>query len=132
MDLGSFINKSGCECLNEADDHPLAHAFTTKGGYLESDCDEQIGPLKLSKCLAVSASAYLSRGTIAVTCHHESSPRIFKAASPRPIVITVIRHVTMIRGDRFIADLQSGRSSADRGSTVPECHGVSVTLAKIT
>ncbi|XP_069108205.1 very low-density lipoprotein receptor-like [Argopecten irradians] len=91
-----------------------------------------IGPLKLSKCLAVSASAYLSRGTIAVTCHHESSPRIFKAASPRPIVITVIRHVTMIRGDRFIADLQSGRSSADRGSTVLECHGLSVTLAKIT
>ncbi|XP_069102295.1 thioredoxin-like protein 1 [Argopecten irradians] len=42
MDLGSFINKSGCECLNEADDHPLAHAFTTKGGYLESDCDEQL------------------------------------------------------------------------------------------
>ncbi|XP_033726013.1 thioredoxin-like protein 1 [Pecten maximus] len=42
MDLASFICKSGCECLNEADDHPLAHAFTTKGGYLESDCDEQL------------------------------------------------------------------------------------------
>ncbi|KAH3873149.1 thioredoxin-like protein 1 [Dreissena polymorpha] len=42
MDLGTFINKSGCECLNEADEHPLAHCLTTKGGYLESDCDEQI------------------------------------------------------------------------------------------
>lgn len=42
MDLSSFINKSGCECLNESDDHPLAHCLTTKGGYLESDCDEQL------------------------------------------------------------------------------------------
>ncbi|OWF41354.1 thioredoxin-like protein 1 [Mizuhopecten yessoensis] len=42
MDLAAFISKSGCECLNEADDHPLVHAFTTKGGYLESDCDEQL------------------------------------------------------------------------------------------
>ncbi|CAH1788196.1 unnamed protein product [Owenia fusiformis] len=42
MDLGTFINKAGCECLNEADDHPLTHALTTKGGYLESDCDAQL------------------------------------------------------------------------------------------
>lgn len=42
MDLSTFINKSGCECLNEADDHPLAHCLTAKGGYLESDCDEQL------------------------------------------------------------------------------------------
>ena len=42
MDLSSFINKSECECLNESDDHPLTHALTTKGGFLESDCDEQV------------------------------------------------------------------------------------------
>lgn len=42
MDLSSFINKSQCECLNESDDHPLAHAFAAKGGFLESDCDEQV------------------------------------------------------------------------------------------
>ncbi|XP_062607510.1 thioredoxin-like protein 1 [Saccostrea cucullata] len=42
MDLSSLINKSGCECLNESDEHPLSHALTTKGGYLESDCDEQL------------------------------------------------------------------------------------------
>ncbi len=42
MDLSSMISKSGCECLNEADDHPLEHALTSKGGYLESDCDEQV------------------------------------------------------------------------------------------
>lgn len=42
MDLSTFISSAGCECLNEADDHVLAHALTSKGGYLESDCDEQL------------------------------------------------------------------------------------------
>ncbi|XP_045456173.1 thioredoxin-like protein 1 [Melitaea cinxia] len=42
MDLGTFIVKNECECLNEADDHPLAHCLTSGGGYLESDCDEQL------------------------------------------------------------------------------------------
>lgn len=42
MDLSSFINKAGCECLNDSDDNPFAHCLTAKGGYLESDCDEQL------------------------------------------------------------------------------------------
>ncbi|ESO90964.1 hypothetical protein LOTGIDRAFT_217500 [Lottia gigantea] len=42
MDLSSFLLKSECECLNDSDEHPYTHALTTKGGYLESDCDEQI------------------------------------------------------------------------------------------
>ncbi|KAM7446377.1 Thioredoxin-like protein 1 [Porites harrisoni] len=42
MDLGIFINKSGCECLNESDDHHLSEALTKGPGCLESDCDEQL------------------------------------------------------------------------------------------
>lgn len=42
MDLTSFIQKNACECLNESDDHPLAHCLTANGGYLQSDCDEQL------------------------------------------------------------------------------------------
>lgn len=42
MDLNVFITKNQCECLNEADDHPLAHSFTSGGGFLQSDCDEQL------------------------------------------------------------------------------------------
>lgn len=42
MDLSTFITASQCECLNESDDHPMAHALTSQGGYLESDCDEQL------------------------------------------------------------------------------------------
>ncbi|CAG2186891.1 PITH domain-containing protein At3g04780,Thioredoxin-like protein 1 [Mytilus edulis] len=42
LDIGSFISSKGCECLNESDEHTLEHALSTKGGYLESDCDEQL------------------------------------------------------------------------------------------
>jgi len=42
MDLSTFIHKQQCECLNESDDHPFVHCLTSDGGYLESDCDEQV------------------------------------------------------------------------------------------
>lgn len=42
MDLLQFLNKAQCECLNESDDHPFAHCLNDGGGYLESDCDEQL------------------------------------------------------------------------------------------
>jgi len=42
MDLIFFMHKSGCECLNESDDHPFANCLQSTGGYLESDCDEQL------------------------------------------------------------------------------------------
>ena len=42
MDLSSFLLKSQCECLNENDDHPYAHCLGADGGFLESDCDEQL------------------------------------------------------------------------------------------
>lgn len=42
MDLTSLIQTGQCECLNESDDHCLAHCLTPDGGYLESDCDEQL------------------------------------------------------------------------------------------
>jgi len=42
MDLNTFIASNECECLNEADDHSLAHALKAGAGYLASDCDEQL------------------------------------------------------------------------------------------
>ncbi|KAG8192166.1 hypothetical protein JTE90_027807 [Oedothorax gibbosus] len=42
VDLVGFIQKSACECLNDADDHPFANCLSAGGGYLESDCDEQL------------------------------------------------------------------------------------------
>lgn len=42
MDLSPFILKAQCECLNENDEHPLTNALSTGGGFLQSDCDEQV------------------------------------------------------------------------------------------
>ncbi|KAK9883962.1 hypothetical protein WA026_004899 [Henosepilachna vigintioctopunctata] len=42
MDLLPFITKAQCECLNESDEHTLEHALTSDGGFLQSDCDEQL------------------------------------------------------------------------------------------
>ncbi|CAH1108521.1 unnamed protein product [Psylliodes chrysocephalus] len=42
MDLSPFISKAECECLNESDDHPFTHCLTSGGGFLQSDCDEQL------------------------------------------------------------------------------------------
>ncbi|XP_050301226.1 thioredoxin-like protein 1 [Anthonomus grandis grandis] len=42
MDLSPFIMKAQCECLNESDEHPFVHALTSAGGFLQSDCDEQL------------------------------------------------------------------------------------------
>lgn len=42
MDLMPFINKAGCECLNESDEHGFDNCLRKDATYLESDCDEQV------------------------------------------------------------------------------------------
>ena len=42
MDLDTLLAKQYCECLNQSDDHPYEHCLTEGGGFLESDCDEQL------------------------------------------------------------------------------------------
>lgn len=43
MDLMPFVNKTGCECLNESDDCGFDSCLVKDSSYLESDCDEQVG-----------------------------------------------------------------------------------------
>ncbi|KFV73560.1 Thioredoxin-like 1, partial [Dryobates pubescens] len=42
MDLLPFINKAGCECLNESDEHGFDNCLRKDCSYLQSDCDEQV------------------------------------------------------------------------------------------
>lgn len=42
MDLMPFVNKAGCECLNESDDCGFDNCLNKESSYLESDCDEQV------------------------------------------------------------------------------------------
>jgi len=40
--LNDYVDSSASECLNEDDEHPYKHAMTSEGGFLQSDCDEQL------------------------------------------------------------------------------------------
>ncbi|KAJ8286668.1 hypothetical protein GJAV_G00041790 [Gymnothorax javanicus] len=42
MDLMPFVNKAGCECLNESDDCGFENCLSKDPSFLESDCDEQL------------------------------------------------------------------------------------------
>ena len=58
MDLMPFINKAGCECLNESDEHGFDNCLRKDMTFLESDCDEQvidISQLKLIGIISVYA-----------------------------------------------------------------------------
>jgi len=59
--LNSEINHASSECLNESDEHPLAHCLTEKGGYLSSDCDEQL-IMSLSFNQAVKVHSLIFKG----------------------------------------------------------------------
>lgn len=63
MDLTSFIEKNGCECLNEADNHTLPQLLS-KAGALESDCDEQVIAAIGAKFVSAVVCSYTVRGSI--------------------------------------------------------------------
>lgn len=54
MDLMPFINKAGCECLNESDEHGFDNCLRKDMTFLESDCDEQV-----IECLTLVDYQYL-------------------------------------------------------------------------
>lgn len=92
VDLSPFITKSGCECLNESDDHPLAHCLdNSKQTYLESDCDEQLiitmafsQPIKLHS-IKIRAPEEYGPKTLKLFLNQPSSVDFDKAESAEPI-----------------------------------------------
>lgn len=42
IELNTFVCKQGTECLNEDDEHPYSDCLVSGGGFLQSDCDEQL------------------------------------------------------------------------------------------
>lgn len=92
VELSPFIAKSGCECLNESDDHPLAHCLdNSKQTYLESDCDEQLiitmafsQPIKLHS-IKIRAPEEYGPKTLKLFLNQPSSLDFDKAESAEPI-----------------------------------------------
>lgn len=72
VELSPFITKSGCECLNESDDHPLAHCLdNSTQTYLESDCDEQL-------IITLSFSQPIKLASIKIKAPEEHGPKTLK------------------------------------------------------
>lgn len=98
VELTTFINKSGCECLNESDDHPLAHCLdASKQTYLESDCDEQLiitlafsQPIKLHS-IKISAPDEYGPKTMKLFLNQPSSLDFDKAESSEPVQLIELK-----------------------------------------
>ncbi|KAL8572353.1 hypothetical protein ACOMHN_023122 [Nucella lapillus] len=80
MDLAAFISKAECECLNESDDHPMTHALTTKGGYLESDCDEQL-------IINIGFNQAVKIHSMRVEASNENGPKTIKVFINQPTTL---------------------------------------------
>jgi len=77
MDLSTFINKAASECLNESDDHTYEHALTSKGGYLESDCDEQL-------IINLGFTQALKLHSMKMLCQNDNGPKSVKLFINQP------------------------------------------------
>lgn len=77
MDLSFLINKAGSECLNESDDHTFEHALNPKGGYLESDCDEQL-------IMNLAFNQPVKLHSLTMTCLEENGPKTVKLFINQP------------------------------------------------
>lgn len=98
VELSSFITKSGCECLNESDDHPLAHCLdNNKQTYLESDCDEQLmitlsfsQPIKLHSVKIRAPEGYGPK-TLKFFLNQPRSLDFDKAESSEPVQLVELK-----------------------------------------
>lgn len=77
MDLITFIHKQQCECLNESDDHPFVDSLTSGGGYLESDCDEQL-------IISVTFTQAVKVHSLKIKAPQEKGPKTIKLFINQP------------------------------------------------
>ena len=75
--LMPHIDKSKSECLNESDEHPYAHCLQSGGGYLESDCDEQI-------ILSLSFNTAVKVHSLKVKAPRDKGPKTVRIFSNQP------------------------------------------------
>lgn len=104
MDLNSFINKSGCECLNEDDEHTLEHALTSKGGYLCSDCDEQL-------IISIAFNQKMKLHSMKLTAPQDKGPKKIKLFINLPYTLDFDKAESMSGVEEFVLspdDLQTG------------------------
>merc|ERR1712083_708508 len=84
MDLSTFIDKAQSECLNEDDDHPYSHCLTSGGGFLQSDCDEQL-------ILALSFNQGVKIHSIKLKAPADKGPKTLRIFMNQPILLILTR-----------------------------------------
>lgn len=89
MDLNSFLEKNRSECLNENDEHPYTHALTSGGGFLESDCDEQL-------ILALTFNQAVKVHSIKVRAPADKGPKIVRIFMNQPNTLDFDKADSMI------------------------------------
>ncbi|CAG9575539.1 unnamed protein product [Danaus chrysippus] len=107
MDLNTFIVKNECECLNEADDHPLSHALTSGGGYLASDCDEQL-------IINISFNQVVKLHSIKMKAPSDKGPKSVKVFINQPRTLDF----DQAAGNASVQDLEISSSDLE-GNPVP-------------
>lgn len=70
-DVLPFLNKSTCECLNDADDHPFSGCLAASNDYLESDVDEQL-------IISLGFHQSLKLHSLKMMAPQENGPKVLK------------------------------------------------------
>ncbi|KAG7210197.1 hypothetical protein KM043_011752 [Ampulex compressa] len=108
MDLVTFITKSQCECLNESDDHNFAQCLTSDGGYLESDCDEQL-------ILSITFSQAVKVHSLKIKAPEDKGPKNIKLFINQPRTIDF----DMADSNTSIQDLTLSVTDIEEGNPIP-------------
>lgn len=108
MDIGTFITKSECECLNEADDHPLALALTSGAGYLASDCDEQL-------IINISFNQLMKIHSLKIKAPADKGPKTVKLFINQPRTLDF----DQASGNTSVQDVEFTPSDLLEGTPVP-------------
>jgi len=100
MDLSPFLCKNQSECLNQNDDHPLDSCLSQEGGFLQSDCDEQLimyltfnQSVKLHS-IKVKAPAANGPKKLRIFINHPNTMDFDSAMSLKPV-----QEITLTEGD---------------------------------
>merc|ERR1712179_751023 len=92
-----FLDKAQSECLNEDDDHPYNHCLTSGGGFLQSDCDEQL-------ILALSFNQGVKIHSIKLKAPADKGPKTLRIFMNQPNTLDFDKADSMVATQDIIID----------------------------
>ncbi|XP_033213505.1 thioredoxin-like protein 1 isoform X1 [Belonocnema kinseyi] len=108
MDLSTFITKAQCECLNESDEHSFVQSLTPDGGYLESDCDDQL-------IISITFNQAVKVHSLKFKAPADKGPKNIKLFINQPRTIDF----DMAGSNTSIQDITVSSKDLDEGNPIP-------------